>query len=170
MGIDANTINCWRINYGLNDKSPEEAMRWWDERLNGMAPAGAVAALGLALDELARLTKERDELSDRLRIRQLPDGSTQDDIDRLMIDLDEQHAANDELRRMLNTDHIASVEAERDELRELLRVEHKARYGLLFACLEAGCAEFGHPVSRTCDCYRERMESHLERVKVVING
>ena len=54
----------WRTNYGLDTRTPEEAMRWWDERWLGKAPAGAVAALGLCLEEIARLTYERDEWRD----------------------------------------------------------------------------------------------------------
>ena len=53
--IDHDTIKCWRINYGLDKRTPEEAMRWWNANCDGMAPAGAVAALGLALDEIERL-------------------------------------------------------------------------------------------------------------------
>lgn len=51
------SIKCWRINYGLDQRSPAEAMCWWSERANGMAPAGAVAALGLCLQEIERLRK-----------------------------------------------------------------------------------------------------------------
>lgn len=57
-------IAAWRANYGLATRTPEEAMRWWDERCLGKAPAGAVAALGLCLEEIARLTYERDEWRD----------------------------------------------------------------------------------------------------------
>lgn len=57
-------IACWRANYGLDKRTPDEAMRWWDERCLGKAPAGAVAALGLCLEEIARLTRERDEWRD----------------------------------------------------------------------------------------------------------
>lgn len=49
------SINCWRINYGLDQRTPAAAMCWWSERANGMAPAGAVAALGLCLQEIERL-------------------------------------------------------------------------------------------------------------------
>jgi hypothetical protein len=43
-------INRWRINYGLDNRSPDEAARWWNENLNGMSPAGAVAALAVRAD------------------------------------------------------------------------------------------------------------------------
>lgn len=50
----------WRANYGLDKRSPEDAARWWDDEC-GMAPAGAVAALGLALRELeARTSRDAD--------------------------------------------------------------------------------------------------------------
>lgn len=53
--IDAETIRTWRINYGLDARSPAEAMRWWSGEMHGCAPAGAVAALGICLDEIERL-------------------------------------------------------------------------------------------------------------------
>lgn len=53
--IDAETIRTWRINYGLDTRTPEQAMRWWSGEMHGCAPAGAVAALGLCIDELERL-------------------------------------------------------------------------------------------------------------------
>ncbi len=55
LKLDDETINCWKINYGLDKRTPEEAMRWWFNACNSMAPAGAVAALGLALEEIERL-------------------------------------------------------------------------------------------------------------------
>lgn len=57
-------IATWRTNYGLDRRTPEEAMRWWSDNNIGQAPAGAVAALGLCLDAIARLTHERDEWRD----------------------------------------------------------------------------------------------------------
>lgn len=53
--IDDGTIDCWRKNYGLDKRSPEDAARWWAAHWSDMAPAGAVAALGLALQELDEL-------------------------------------------------------------------------------------------------------------------
>ena len=55
-------IACWRANYGLDKRTPDEAMRWWSDNNIGQAPAGAVAALGLCLEAIARLTHERDAL------------------------------------------------------------------------------------------------------------
>jgi hypothetical protein len=57
--IDHDMIACWKVNYGLDTRTPADAMRYWDERCNGMAPAGAVAALGLCIDEIERLRSER---------------------------------------------------------------------------------------------------------------
>jgi hypothetical protein len=53
--IDDETINVWRINYCLLGRSPAEALKWWNDRNRGLAPAGAVAALGTCLDEINRL-------------------------------------------------------------------------------------------------------------------
>jgi hypothetical protein len=53
--IDQKTIEVWKANYGLDRDTPENAMRWWAEHMDGRAPVGAVAALGLALNELERL-------------------------------------------------------------------------------------------------------------------
>ena len=51
---------------GLDKRSPDEAMRWWSDNNIGQAPAGAVAALGLCLEAIARLTHERDALFGKL--------------------------------------------------------------------------------------------------------
>ncbi len=48
-------IECWKINYGLDKRTPEQAALWWQEESHGMAPAGAVAALGLCILEIERL-------------------------------------------------------------------------------------------------------------------
>lgn len=53
--IDAKMLSDWRINYGLDTRTPAEAMRWWHDNMDGKAPAGAVAALGLCIDEIERL-------------------------------------------------------------------------------------------------------------------
>lgn len=47
----------WQGHYGLTDRSPAEAARWWIEHMHGDVPAGAVAALGLAINEIKRLRK-----------------------------------------------------------------------------------------------------------------
>lgn len=50
--IDQATIDCWRINYGLVNRTPDQAAQWWSQNMHGLAPSGCVAALGVALDEL----------------------------------------------------------------------------------------------------------------------
>lgn len=59
--ITAQTIEHWRVNYGLDQLTPQQAAGYWKTRCAGMAPAGAVAALGLCLQEIAALERERDE-------------------------------------------------------------------------------------------------------------
>ena len=49
--ITPDMIETWRINYGLDKRSPEDAARWWADRYDGLAPAGAVAAFGYLLEE-----------------------------------------------------------------------------------------------------------------------
>ena len=49
--ITPDMIDAWLINYGLDKRSPGEAARWWCDEMEGKAPAGAVAALGLLLQE-----------------------------------------------------------------------------------------------------------------------
>lgn len=49
--ITPDMIETWRINYGLDTRSPEDAARWWADRYDGLAPAGAVAAFGYLLKE-----------------------------------------------------------------------------------------------------------------------
>jgi hypothetical protein len=53
--ITQDMIDCWRGNYGLDTRSPADAMRYWSDTGAGMSPAGAVAALGLLLEERDRL-------------------------------------------------------------------------------------------------------------------
>lgn len=53
--IDQATINTWRINYGLDKRTPAQAAQWWHDNCQGLAPPGCVAALGIALDEIEAL-------------------------------------------------------------------------------------------------------------------
>lgn len=53
--IDRQTIDCWRVNYGL-DKRPHELHAMW----HSWAPPGAVLALKAAVAEIQRL---RDTLA-----------------------------------------------------------------------------------------------------------
>ena len=55
--ITDDMIECWKVNYGLDKRTPQDAARWWHDSFNGLAPAGAVAALGLCLLEIERLKK-----------------------------------------------------------------------------------------------------------------
>ena len=59
--ITAEMVHNWRINYGLDVRSPRQAAAWWSEQYQGFAPAGAVAALGLCLEKITTATRERDE-------------------------------------------------------------------------------------------------------------
>jgi hypothetical protein len=59
--IDQATIDCWRVNYGLDKRTPAQAAKWWSDRLGGFAPSGCVAALGIALDELEALRAAQQE-------------------------------------------------------------------------------------------------------------
>jgi hypothetical protein len=58
--IDQATIDCWRIKYGLDKRTPADAAKWWHENMRGFAPSGCVAALGVALDELAALRQDAE--------------------------------------------------------------------------------------------------------------
>lgn len=53
--IDQGTLDAWRATYGLDKRTPRDAAQWWSDSLRGLAPAGAVAALGVALDDLDAL-------------------------------------------------------------------------------------------------------------------
>lgn len=61
------TIRCWRINYGMDTRTPMQAAQSWRDHSGGAelsAPAAAVAALGTAIEEIERL---RDVLQHVLR-------------------------------------------------------------------------------------------------------
>ena len=63
MSATPESIACLRANYGLDTRNPNEAENYWSERCAGMAPAGAVAALGFALLELEALRKDAERLA-----------------------------------------------------------------------------------------------------------
>ena len=52
--ITDDMVATWKMNYGLDTRGPAEAMKWWVDAMDGKAPAGAVAALGLLLEERER--------------------------------------------------------------------------------------------------------------------
>ena len=52
--ITDDMVATWKVNYGLDTRGPAEAMKWWADAMDGKAPAGAVAALGLLLEERER--------------------------------------------------------------------------------------------------------------------
>lgn len=64
--INDEMVRAWRANYGLDTRSPCDAGCWWSDHSSGMAPAGAVTALGLCLQEretlLTLLREARDTL------------------------------------------------------------------------------------------------------------
>ena len=60
--ISSEMIKTWKINYGLDKRTPEEAGRWWNEHMAGVAPYGAVTALGLCLEEIDSLKAENAAL------------------------------------------------------------------------------------------------------------
>lgn len=59
--IEQSVIDGWRINYGLDKRTPAQAAQWWHDNCDGRAPAGAVAALGIVLDELEALRAAQQE-------------------------------------------------------------------------------------------------------------
>jgi hypothetical protein len=64
--VSQEVIACWRKNYGLDKRTPAEAARWWHDNLDRKAPAGCVAALGIALDDMDMLRAEIERLRDGL--------------------------------------------------------------------------------------------------------
>lgn len=65
--IDDRMIRDWRENYALNTGTPAEAARWWWIHNDGHAPVGAVEALGLCINEIARLRAWQRAAIDMLR-------------------------------------------------------------------------------------------------------
>ncbi|MGD9882304.1 MAG: hypothetical protein AB7F22_30165 [Reyranella sp.] len=50
------TLDCWRINYGLDKGDPVTAAKWWRER--GGPPDGAILALAAAIDIIEQQRRE----------------------------------------------------------------------------------------------------------------
>jgi hypothetical protein len=60
--VTPEAISDWRTNYDLHGRTPIEAAMLWASRVPpGYAPAGAVAALGTAIQEIERLWAEQDD-------------------------------------------------------------------------------------------------------------
>ena len=55
--ITDDMVATWKVNYGLDTRGPAEAMKWWADAMDWKAPAGAVAALGLLLEERDRIIR-----------------------------------------------------------------------------------------------------------------
>ena len=72
--IPPEVIECWRINYGLDKRSPAEAAAWWQDKC-GMAPPGAVAALGMLLQERDKDAAEIQRLREELQLCREPTGA-----------------------------------------------------------------------------------------------
>lgn len=64
--ITSQMLSDWRANYGLDKRTPIKAMHWWQDNMDGKAPAGVVAALGLCINEIERLTAELE--TERMRL------------------------------------------------------------------------------------------------------
>ena len=92
--ITSQMLSDWRANYGLDKRTPIKAMHWWQDNMDGKAPAGVVAALGLCINEIERLTaslKRANETAEHFERHWYLRG---DEIERLT-------AERDELRRQL---------------------------------------------------------------------
>jgi hypothetical protein len=138
--IDAKTINCWKLNYGLDNRTPADAMRWWHDNDNGRAPAGAVAALGLCLDEIealkATISRREKDNADALEL--------------LSSDVEEKHRLNMEYANAV-LDLRAAISRLRDAL--LRYADHKE-----------DCAAIDRGLSN-CDCGYDELMKELEETK-----
>jgi hypothetical protein len=125
--IDQKMIDCWRISYGLDTRSPADAAKWWGDMVCGLVPAGCVAALGLALNELEGLRKEAERQSTVI-------AKVNARCDHLGIRLGEVMRERDEL--------LALVAAERERVPE--RDETTDKAAMPASCPTAtGCREHG---------------------------
>jgi glutathione S-transferase len=142
--ITSQMLSDWRANYGLDKRTPIKAMHWWQDNMDGKAPAGVVAALGLCINEIERLTAERNALRDdnaklngwmeeeaqaagRLQ-RKL--NAAEEEIERLTASLKRANETAEHFERhwYLRGDEIERLTAERDELRrQLAEAEQDAR-------------------------------------------
>lgn len=138
--IDAETINCWKLNYGLDNRTPADAMRWWHDNDNGRAPAGAVAALGLCLDEIealkATISRREKDNADALEL--------------LSSDVEEKHRLN-----MEYANAVLDLRATISRLREY--ADHKITCGTLSADYFIE--------KQGCDCGYDELMAELEETK-----
>ena len=134
--IDAETINCWKLNYGLDNRTPADAMRWWHDNDNGRAPAGAVAALGLCLDEIealkATISRREKDNADALEL--------------LSSDVEEKHR--------LNMEYANAV---LDLRTTISRLREYARH-------DPSCKSWGR-IPCPCDCGYDALMAELEESK-----
>ena len=109
----------WRenieTNYGLDYQSPAEAMRWWAK--NGGAPAGAVAALGCALQEIDRLRAEDEELKHDIARHVAICAEQAMEIERLTREVAGWKSTAE---ARIHPSIVEAVRADREKLRELL--------------------------------------------------
>ena len=136
--IDAETINCWKLNYGLDNRTPADAMRWWHDNDNGRAPAGAVAALGLCLDEIealkATISRREKDNADALEL--------------LSSDVEEKHR--------LNMEYANAVLDLRATISRLLRYAYHEEECAVMTC----CGDLPR-----CDCGYDALMAALEEGK-----
>lgn len=135
--IDADTINCWKLNYGLDNRTPADAMRWWHDNDNGRAPAGAVAALGLCLDEIealkATISRREKDNADALEL--------------LSSDVEEKHRLN-----MEYANAVLDLRTTISRLRE-------------YATHMSWCDVVTWINDRNCDCGYDELMKELEESK-----
>jgi hypothetical protein len=120
--IDHDMIACWKVNYGLDTRTPADAMRYWDERCNGMAPAGAVAALGLCIEHIERLRAELAEARRDAEHWREARRSAIEAGDALMAELTEAQRERDLLREFMR-DVCADLKCEQNDEAALLAIE-----------------------------------------------
>lgn len=129
--ITSQMLSDWRANYGLDKRTPIKAMHWWQDNMDGKAPAGVVAALGLCINEIERLTAEVErqqqvivEMGEKLRgivnlIRgELPEDESHSTHD--AVDLVRGLVMHSDLYAAAVAHERSALTAERDDLRRQL--------------------------------------------------
>ncbi len=175
--IDDETINRWRANYGLVERNPIQAAQFWEMTNSGMAPSGAVAALGICLDELAEMHAELAEARRDIEMAAgelmvaMPQPGT--DMARVMLANAMMRRERDEARR------------ERDRLREAVEVLQTDVYNLTQKVIpnirkerddaEAELAEVRREAERLRDIFRANMLRYVpgvthEQISAALDG